>query len=263
MTADITLASSGGDSAVLETIIQYQAELLGAVAVKTAAFQAAAAGGGGSGHGSELSRWVESRLVPYLRAETEVLIPALGQTAAGGELAGELSASGAELLELADRIAASTRPADTGAAAAALQILLAGHLELEAGRALPALAESSRISLPELWNDVVAASGNPTAGSEMTTSVTSKHVCECGILDDDGFPELDVCNVPHAIRHATVFGALDAVEKGSGMILIAPHDPLPLLAQIEARAPGEFAVDYLDRGPEKWRLQFLRAGAVS
>lgn len=248
---------------MLEMITQYQAELLGAVAVRTAAFQAAAAGGEGSDHGSGFSRWVESRIVPYLRAESEVLIPALEQTAAGGALRGELSASSAELLEVADRVAASTRPADIGAAAAALHILLAGHFELEAGRTLPALAESSRISLSELWHDVVAASGNSAADPELTTSVRSKHVCECGILDDEGFPELDVRNVPHAIRHATVFGALDAVEKGAGMVLIAPHDPLPLLAQIEARTPGEFAVDYLDRGPEKWRLQFLRAGAVS
>jgi uncharacterized protein (DUF2249 family) len=42
------------------------------------------------------------------------------------------------------------------------------------------------------------------------------------------------------------------------MILVAPHDPLPLLAQIERRAPGVFEVDYLERGPEAWRLSFVR-----
>jgi uncharacterized protein (DUF2249 family) len=64
--------------------------------------------------------------------------------------------------------------------------------------------------------------------------------------------------VPHAIRHATIFGALDAVPPGGGLVLVAPHDPLPLLAQIEQRAPGAFAVDYLERGPEAWRLEFVR-----
>ena len=44
-----------------------------------------------------------------------------------------------------------------------------------------------------------------------------------------------------------------------GLVLIAPHDPLPLLAQIERRNPGLFTVDYLERGPATWRLQFVRA----
>ena len=48
------------------------------------------------------------------------------------------------------------------------------------------------------------------------------------------------------------------MRPGGGPVLIAPHDPLPLLAQIERRAPGVFAVDYLERGPQDWRLQFVR-----
>lgn len=87
----------------------------------------------------------------------------------------------------------------------------------------------------------------------------SAHVCECGIVAESAHPELDVRVVPHAIRHATVFGALDSIETGAGLVLIAPHDPLPLLAQIEERTPGRFAVSYQGRGPESWRLQFLRA----
>jgi uncharacterized protein (DUF2249 family) len=64
--------------------------------------------------------------------------------------------------------------------------------------------------------------------------------------------------VPHAIRHATIFGALDALGPGGGLVLVAPHDPLPLLDQLQARSPGAFAVDYLERGPEAWRLRLVR-----
>ncbi|MFJ9114342.1 DUF2249 domain-containing protein [Streptomyces sp. NPDC102394] len=35
----------------------------------------------------------------------------------------------------------------------------------------------------------------------------------------------------------------------------APHGPFPLLAQIADRYPGVFAVEYLERGPETWRLR--------
>lgn len=77
-------------------------------------------------------------------------------------------------------------------------------------------------------------------------------------LDVTSYPELDATVVPHAVRHATIFGGLDAVEPGSGMVLVAPHDPLPLLAQIEQRWPGRFRVEYLTRGPVTWRLAFVR-----
>jgi len=64
--------------------------------------------------------------------------------------------------------------------------------------------------------------------------------------------------VPHAIRHGVVFGALDSLAPGSGLILVAPHDPRPLLAQIDQRAPGRFTVRYLTSGPDAWHLQLVR-----
>jgi uncharacterized protein (DUF2249 family) len=42
---------------------------------------------------------------------------------------------------------------------------------------------------------------------------------------------------------------------------VAPHDPLPLLDQIEQRWPSAFTVEYLERGPETWRLRFTRTAA--
>lgn len=84
------------------------------------------------------------------------------------------------------------------------------------------------------------------------------HVCGCND-DEGGHPELDARVIPHAIRHATVFGALSAVDVGGALILIAPHDPLPLLAQAADLFPDMFSVEYLQRGPDAWRLQFTRA----
>ncbi|HQH08895.1 MAG TPA: DUF2249 domain-containing protein [Phycicoccus sp.] len=82
--------------------------------------------------------------------------------------------------------------------------------------------------------------------------------CGCG-EHDEPIPELDVRAVPHAIRHATVFGALTAIKSGGSMILVAPHNPLPLLAQIDERENGAISVSYLDEGPEAWRLKLTRA----
>lgn len=82
------------------------------------------------------------------------------------------------------------------------------------------------------------------------------HTCGGGAADENP-PALDARLVPHAIRPATILGALDSIAPGAAMILVAPHDPVPLLAQIHDRWPGRFRTDYLESGPEAWRLRFV------
>jgi uncharacterized protein (DUF2249 family) len=95
---------------------------------------------------------------------------------------------------------------------------------------------------------------------EATAGAVAGGGCRCGHQDSEtDLPELDARVIPHAIRHGVIFGALDSLATGAGMVLVAPHDPLPLLAQLEQRSPGQFSIDYLERGPESWRVRFLRA----
>ncbi|CCH78091.1 hypothetical protein BN12_2510003 [Nostocoides japonicum T1-X7] len=93
------------------------------------------------------------------------------------------------------------------------------------------------------------------------TEVPHSAACGCG-CDDEGIPELDVRSVPHAIRHATVIGALDVIPAGGAMVLVAPHDPKPLLAQIARREGDAVQVSYLESGPEAWRLRLDRVRAA-
>lgn len=80
--------------------------------------------------------------------------------------------------------------------------------------------------------------------------------CACG--EDHSTPELDARTIPHAIRHGAILGALASVKPGAAMVLVAPHDPKPLLAQIADREGDAVEVSYLERGPEAWRLQLSR-----
>lgn len=82
--------------------------------------------------------------------------------------------------------------------------------------------------------------------------------CACG-HDHDELPELDARLIPHALRHASIFGALESLRAGQAMVLVAPHDPLPLLAQIDARYGRGVAVSYLESGPEAWKLKLARS----
>lgn len=94
----------------------------------------------------------------------------------------------------------------------------------------------------------------------MTSDIPLQDVSDCGCNEHERpVPELDVRPVPHAIRHATVFGALSAIRVGRSLDLVAPHDPKPLLAQIADRENGAIEVEYLVSGPEAWTLRLTRA----
>ena len=80
----------------------------------------------------------------------------------------------------------------------------------------------------------------------------------CGCHEDHGEPELDARAIPHALRHAAILGSLASLTPGRAMGLIAPHDPLPLLAQIQDAYGDAVEISYLQRGPESWTLKFTR-----
>ena len=88
-------------------------------------------------------------------------------------------------------------------------------------------------------------------------SLTPKSGCGCG-GHDESLPELDARIIPHAIRHGAVLGALSQVKPGAAMVLVAPHNPLPLLAQIQDREGDAVAISYLQEGPDAWRLRLAR-----
>ena len=86
----------------------------------------------------------------------------------------------------------------------------------------------------------------------------TRSACTCG-HDHEDLPELDARLIPHTIRHAAIFGAVDSLRSGQAMVLVAPHDPLPLLAQLADRHGDDIAVSYLVSGPEAWKLKLARA----
>jgi uncharacterized protein (DUF2249 family) len=90
------------------------------------------------------------------------------------------------------------------------------------------------------------------------TDAPAGHSCGCG-GHDEADPVLDVRPIPHAIRHATVFGAFDAIGPGQSLVIIAPHLPRPLLAQLAERAPIDTEV--LVDGPDAWTVRITRRAA--
>lgn len=82
--------------------------------------------------------------------------------------------------------------------------------------------------------------------------------CTCSDADDQAIPVLDARAIPHGIRHGAILGALDSLASGSALVLVAPHDPQPLLAQARDRYPEGLEVHYVQRGPDAWHIRLRR-----
>lgn len=74
-------------------------------------------------------------------------------------------------------------------------------------------------------------------------------------------PTLDVRQEPPARRHQLIFENYHALEQGTGFELVNDHDPKPLYYQFEAEHKGDFTWDYLEQGPETWRVRIGRPEA--
>lgn len=72
---------------------------------------------------------------------------------------------------------------------------------------------------------------------------------------------LDVRAVPPPRRHPLILRTFEALAPGQAFTLVNDHDPKPLYYQFQAERVGEFTWEYLEEGPEVWRVRIGRAGA--
>lgn len=66
---------------------------------------------------------------------------------------------------------------------------------------------------------------------------------------------LDVRNVVPMNRHTLIFQTFDALPDGTAFELVNDHDPKPLYYQFAAEHAGTFSWDYIERGPQVWRVR--------
>jgi uncharacterized protein (DUF2249 family)/iron-sulfur cluster repair protein YtfE (RIC family) len=256
----LVVATSAADAQAVEAIKDHHSQLAGALAVQVETLIDAAVRADSSGAGlasKSLVSWCQSELIPHALAEERTLYPKAHEDSQARLLVDAMIAEHRDILALVEAIGAAQTPVRAAANAQALLSIFNSHLVKENEQILPLLAQSSAVSLAELLGGMHELLGDPAV--DMISEGGCGGDCTCGEQDLVGvLPELDSRVVPHAIRHATIFGALGSVAVGNGLVLIASHDPLPLLAQVEQRTPGHFSIDYLESGPETWRLRFVR-----
>ena len=71
-------------------------------------------------------------------------------------------------------------------------------------------------------------------------------------------PELDVRNEAPARRHDLILSTYGDLRPGEGFLLVNDHDPRPLYYQFAAEYADQFTWQYLERGPEVWKVRIGR-----
>ncbi len=250
---EVIVSSTAADAEAVEMIKNHHAQLAGSLATLTGATVSAVERGGDiEAARSALARFLTAELMPHAIAEEKVLYPAAAGTERARPLLESMIAAHRVIGDLADRVGRETSPVRAAAAAEALRVIFEAHLNDENERILPIVAADPDISLADVTHGMHELLGGDGHGAE-----EPGHTCGCGEHDTED-PVLDVREIPHSIRHATIFGAFDAVAVGGALVLVVHHDPIPLLHQLSDRTGGRIAIDYEERGPEVWRLRLTK-----
>ena len=69
---------------------------------------------------------------------------------------------------------------------------------------------------------------------------------------------VDVRTIIPRERHPLIFNTFRGLAPGEAFLLVNDHDPKPLYYQFDAEHSGDFTWEYLESGPEVWRVRIGR-----
>ena len=74
---------------------------------------------------------------------------------------------------------------------------------------------------------------------------------------------IDVRELPPKDKHPTIFDTFGDLAPGETFVIINDHDPKPLYHEFQAERPGEMDWEYLQEGPEVWRVRIAKTDALA
>jgi len=69
---------------------------------------------------------------------------------------------------------------------------------------------------------------------------------------------IDVRPMPPRERHSKIFGTWTELAPGKTILLVNDHDPVPLYYQFAVEHTGTFRWDYLEQGPDVFRVRISK-----
>jgi uncharacterized protein (DUF2249 family) len=253
--------ATSSQSQTLEAILGHHAQLSAAVAARSAAVvDAAERLADVTPHRDSFVELLREEVLPHAIAEEQTLYRVGLTLAAGRPLVAAMIAEHRRLQALVDQLAAARTPVAMASNALAVRVLFDAHLAKENDQLLPALV-LERVDLAGLLEGMHEILGE-AAGHEQQHGGCGCGGCGCGADGEatgEAHPgDLDVRALPHSARHERIFGMVAQLVRGEAFVLANDHDPKPLRYQLEAQNPGQISWDYLEQGPELWRVQIGR-----
>ena len=80
---------------------------------------------------------------------------------------------------------------------------------------------------------------------------------------DARMDELDVTKLAPKDKHPTIHQRMAELLDGETLRIYNDHDPRPLKFEIEADFPGTYSWNYVDSGPDVWRVDIRKLPAVA
>jgi uncharacterized protein (DUF2249 family) len=250
-------------SQTLEAILGHHAQLSAAVAARaTDVVDAAERLADVTPHRDAFVELLREEVLPHAVAEEQTLYDVGSTLAASRLLVVAMVAEHRRLQALIDELAAARTPVRMAATALAVRVLFEAHLAKENDQLLPTLV-LERINLAGLLDGMHEILGAAAGDHEAEQGGCGCGGCGCGGGADEATGQahpgdLDVRTLPHAARHERIFGMVAQLAPGEAFVLANDHDPKPLHYQLEAQNPGQISWDYLEQGPQLWRVQIGR-----
>lgn len=73
--------------------------------------------------------------------------------------------------------------------------------------------------------------------------------------------EVDVRKIPKPRRHPLIFERFTQLDVGGEFTIVSSHEPEHLRDEFERDHPGRFTWEYLETGPQAWRVRIGRRSA--
>jgi uncharacterized protein (DUF2249 family) len=107
---------------------------------------------------------------------------------------------------------------------------------------------------------VLAAIGARLVSSRADTMTIRQHTDTATptYIDHNCETILDARSIEPALRHTTIFATYASLAPGTSFVLMNDHDPKSLYYHFAAEHDGEFAWEYLERGPSMFRIRIGR-----
>jgi uncharacterized protein (DUF2249 family) len=75
---------------------------------------------------------------------------------------------------------------------------------------------------------------------------------------DNGNAKVDAREYEPKDKQPTILKTFDSLQPGETMELINDHDPSPLRHMFNAELPNKFEWNYLEQGPDVWRVAITK-----